>query len=92
MRRSKINAVVDVIALLVFVFSTFSGVVLWQVLPSGGGYRGGRSPTSLDFWGLARHDWMDIHNISSLMFVVLVVIHLILHWNWFKNLMKTLRE
>ena len=92
MRRSKINAVVDVIALLVFVFSTFSGVVIWQVLPSGSGYRGGRSPTSLDFLGFARHDWMDIHNISSLMFVVLVVIHLVLHWNWFKNLMKTLRE
>jgi len=37
---------------------------------------------------LARHSWMDVHIISSLIFVALVVIHLALHWHWIKNLPK----
>jgi hypothetical protein len=87
MKKIKLNALVDISAFFASLVSIFSGIVLWQVLPSGAGFRGGRGLlTDRFFLGLTRHDWIDVHNISSLIFVILVAYHLILHWNWIKNL------
>ncbi|RLI08379.1 hypothetical protein DRO42_06450 [Candidatus Bathyarchaeota archaeon] len=54
--RTRLNAIVNIVSLLVFLLSLVSGVVLWQVLPSGGGFQGGRGQIALSFWGLARHE------------------------------------
>jgi len=93
-KKIKLNAFVDVFSLFAFLVSSFSGVVLWQVLPRGEGFRGGRELFLADQFslGLARHEWENIHHISGLIFIVLILCHLILHWNWMKNLPKILRK
>jgi len=39
----------------------------------------------------SRKDWVQIHTVSSWIFIFLVGIHIILHWNWFKNLFKMIK-
>ena len=31
---------------------------------------------------LARHDWKDIHLWAGLAMIVILVVHLALHWQW----------
>ena len=63
-----------------------SGLVLYLVLPSGGG-RGGGSGAYL---GIARDQWLNLHNYTSLAFAALIIVHLILHWMYFRNIRKCL--
>jgi flagellar biosynthesis/type III secretory pathway M-ring protein FliF/YscJ len=57
---------------------------LYFVLPSGGGQGSGWS-TYLD---ITRTQWATMHNNSSLIFAALLIIHLILHWMFFRNIRK----
>jgi Domain of unknown function (DUF4405) len=84
MRRITVNALVDIGCLLTFIPSFVSGVVLFLFLPSGGG-RGGSWATYL---GIARDQWLTMHNYWSLVFSALIIIHLILHWMYFWNIRK----
>ncbi|MBN2096717.1 DUF4405 domain-containing protein [Candidatus Peregrinibacteria bacterium] len=72
--------IIDILAFAAFAVSLFSGFIMWLVLP----YRSGQS--GLTFWGWARHDWGDLHLYASLFFAVVVLIHLIVHWKWVKNI------
>ena len=84
MKRITINALVDIACLITFLPSLVSGLVLYFVLPSGGG-QGSRW---LLFLGIARDQWLTMHNNSSLVFAGLLIIHLILHWMFFRNIRK----
>ncbi|RPI37890.1 MAG: DUF4405 domain-containing protein [Methanoregulaceae archaeon] len=84
MRRITINAVIDIGCLITFVPSLVSGLVLFFVLPSGGG-RGGSHAVYL---GLFRDQWLNMHNYWSFAFSALIIIHLILHWMYFWNIRK----
>jgi len=84
MRRITINALVDIGCLIAFIPSLISGLVLYFVLPSGGG-RGSGWATYL---GIARNQWVTMHNNWSLIFSALLIIHLILHWMYFRNIRK----
>jgi len=88
MRRITINALIDTGCLITFIPSLISGLVLFFFLPSGGG-RGGSWATYL---GIARDQWLTMHNYWSLAFSALLIIHLILHWKFFRNISKTLRH
>ena len=70
-----------------------SGFVLWLALPGGGG-GGGRGPGGglgdLTFWGLSRHTWIDLHDWVAVALVVLVVIHVALHWKWLVRMARSL--
>lgn len=79
MKRMTINALVDIGCLLMFVPSLISGLVLYLVLPSGGGRGGGWAI----FFGIARNQWVVMHDNSSIVFAVLLIIHLLLHWKFF---------
>ncbi|MHC1630786.1 MAG: DUF4405 domain-containing protein [Methanotrichaceae archaeon] len=93
MNRVKLNLLFDILSFFAFLASTISGVVLWQVLPYGQGFRGGRGILAdQSFLGLARHDWLDIHDYSSWIFVALVAIHIALHWRWIKVQLKSIRK
>ncbi len=87
MRRITINALVDIGCLITFIPSFISGLVLFFFLPSGGG-RGGNWATYL---GLARDQWLNMHNYWSLAFSALLIIHLLLHWMYFRNIRKCLK-
>lgn len=87
MRRITINALVDIGCLIAFIPSLVSGLVLFFFLPSGVGRGGGHA-----VWlGLARDQWLNMHNYWSLGFSVLLIVHLLLHWMYFRNIGKCLK-
>lgn len=94
MRKSTRNYIVDLIIFLLALFEVVSGFVLWLVLPRGRGYMGGRGEelvTEVTFlW--SRDTWLDLHNWVAVALLVIVVIHLILHWRWIVHMTKTVRE
>lgn len=86
MKRITLNALIDIGCLITFIPSLISGMVLFLFLPSGGG-RGG----SLATWmGIARDQWLNMHNYSSLVFAALLIIHLLLHVKFFRNIRSCL--
>lgn len=91
--KKKINIFVNIANLFAGLVSLFSGIVVWIVLPCGQGFRGGRANLDINlFLGLEHHSWLSIHIIFSLIFVGLIIVHLILHWYWIKNLPKMIKE
>lgn len=56
-----------------------SGFVRWFILP-GSGRGGPRSQEAVFIF--TRHTWTDIHQWLAVAFVVLVVLHIYLHWSW----------
>jgi hypothetical protein len=84
MRKITINALVDIGCLVTLIPSLISGLVLLLVLPSGSG-RGAGSGVHL---GITRDMWLNIHNITSILFVALIIIHMALHWTYFRNIRK----
>lgn len=73
MKKSRYNFVVDTILALLFLTMVSTGILM-HLFPKGLG----RS-TAL---GLTRHEWGDIHLTVSLLFLVFILIHLVLHYNW----------
>ncbi|NYT05163.1 MAG: DUF4405 domain-containing protein [Methanomicrobiales archaeon] len=88
----KQNAIVDLCALCAFLPSLVSGLVLLVLLPSGG-YQGGRNPLYGEaVLGIARSDWVVLHNASSMVFAALVLLHILLHWRYFRNIPRCFRN
>jgi hypothetical protein len=84
MEKSKINYFIDLLMLISFVINSFTGLIIFFFLPTGirrGGYQ--------EFLGIIKQNWVDVHNWSGILFLLLVVIHLILHWNWIVSKTKS---
>jgi len=86
MKRVTINAIIDIGCLITFIPSIITGLVLYLVLPEGGG-RGSGGATYL---GIVRNQWVTMHNYTSLVFAALLIIHLLLHWKFFRNINRIL--
>jgi hypothetical protein len=54
-----------------------TGLLLAFRLPAGS--RGGKGLSAL---GLDRHEWGDVHTWIGYAFIVLILVHLLLHWRW----------
>jgi cytochrome b561 len=54
-----------------------TGLMLAFRLPPGS--RGGRGLSAL---GLDRHEWGDVHTWLGYVFIVLILLHLLVHWRW----------
>jgi hypothetical protein len=78
MKKGKYLFSLVTIMLLTGLAEAISGFILWFALPSGGGRRN----LALTYWGLTRHSWIDIHDWVAIALVVIVAIHLIIHWKW----------
>jgi hypothetical protein len=87
MKRVTLNAIIDIGCLITFIPSLISGLVLYLILPSGSG-RGGSWAAYL---GIARDQWVAMHNTTSLVFAALLILHLLLHLKFFWNIRKTLK-
>jgi len=85
-KRVTINALIDIGCLITFIPSIVTGLVLYLVLPEGGG-RGSGLATCL---GIARNQWVTMHNYTILVFAALLIIHLLLHWKFFRNINRIL--
>lgn len=75
MNRTIANIVIDLIAALLFLGMIATGYLLRFPLPPG-------SNKSHSLWGLSRHQWGDVHFWISLGLLVVMLVHLALHWNW----------
>lgn len=80
MKRTTTNELVDIGGLITFIPSLITGLVLYFVLPSGGG-RGNGLTTYL---GISRNQWVTLHDYTSFAFTALLIIHLLLHWKFFR--------
>lgn len=57
----------------------------------GQGRRGGRGLGRQTFLSRGRHDWGDVHSVIALSLLIVLAIHLLLHWNWIKCRIVDLR-
>jgi hypothetical protein len=87
MKRTVINTLVDIGCLATFILSLITGLVLYFFLPSGGG-RGGSWVTWME---ITRHDWVLWHDITSFAFAILLIIHMLLHWKFFRHIDRYLK-
>ncbi len=96
MKRSTLNFIVDLVSFLNLIGLAFTGIIIKFVLPPGTGGRGRQLHEGLgrehikNFWSMSRHEWGDIHFYLAVFFVVLMTVHIILHWNWIKSYFKSL--
>jgi len=77
MKRSTLNYLVELSALLILLGLVWTGLLMYRVLPPGS--RGGRG---LRLWGMDRHQFGDIHLYLAITLIVLLTLHVWLHWRW----------
>lgn len=91
MNKWKVCIIVDVLMLIVMAFIIGLGLLIkFVLLPGekvmeiyGANYK-------LTWLGYNRHDWGTIHLYLGICFMVLLIIHLALHWGTIKNLLRCL--
>ena len=79
MKKSKLITLIDISAFISFIFVISTGVLMRYVLPP-------RSGQSIEILGMSRHEWGDIHFYITFIFLVILSIHLILHWKFIRNI------
>lgn len=92
----RVNAAVDLLALIMLIPMAISGITLFKCWPTWpvhyAGYQGGANPGYVsECLGLTHTQWVMIHDISSAFFVLLVAVHLGLHWKFIRHIMKHTR-
>ncbi|MEI7997720.1 MAG: DUF4405 domain-containing protein [Methylococcaceae bacterium] len=75
MNRTIANVIIDIIAAFLFLGMIATGYLLRFPLPPG-------SNKALSLWGYTRHQWGNFHFWISLGLLIVLVVHLVLHWNW----------
>jgi len=84
--QTKNNWLVDSVLLVSALLASISGIY-FLYLPVGG-YQGGRNP----YYGIRilfeRHTWSDIHIWTGVLMIVVILIHIPLHWKWVNNMTK----
>jgi hypothetical protein len=75
MNRTIANIIIDIVAAFLFLSMIATGYILRFPLPPG-------SNKTLSLWGYTRHQWGDVHFWISMGLLVVLVVHLVLHWNW----------
>ena len=77
MNKNKLNYTIDFLLSVSFIVLAVSGLAIFFFLPSGvrqGGFQ--------EFLGIEKNVWTDVHNWSGIIFILLVLLHFILHWQW----------
>jgi hypothetical protein len=79
--RSSKLWIVNVTSFILFIILCSTGLLNWLVLPRGYQARG-------SFLVSLRHFFIAIHEWAALIFMVVVAIHIILHWPYIKSNLK----
>ncbi|MEN6443797.1 MAG: DUF4405 domain-containing protein [Methanoregula sp.] len=87
MKRITVNTIIDIGCLLTFIPSLITGLVLYLVLPSGGGRGNGWSL----YLGISRNQWVTLHDYTSFLFTALLIVHLLLHGKFFRHICRNLK-
>lgn len=70
--------VVNVASFILFSLLGATGLVNWLLLPRG--YRGGGG-----IWVSLRHALVEVHQWAALCFIVVLGVHILLHWNYVRK-------
>ncbi|GEM_PF-1929832 len=79
MKKVLTNYITDTVIFAVLASQVFTGIILHRFPPEMAG------ATVL---GLTRYTWGTLHWLVSLIFIVIVILHLLLHWGWIKTLTR----
>lgn len=74
MKRPTLNFIIDSAAFVSCLVLLSTGLIMYFILPPGSGH--------LEIWGMNRHGWGDIHFWAAVLFILMIGIHLVLHWKW----------
>ena len=85
MRKAKINYFIDLLLIIFFIINSITGLIIFFFLPSGV-----RQGSYQEFLGIIKQNWLNVHNWSGILIILMVAIHLILHWNWIVCMTKSL--
>jgi len=87
--KSKLNLIIDVIMLLLMMPITGIGFLMKYILVPGfeRNVLYGNN-VDLELWGQTRHQWGSIHLILSIIFLLLLVLHTILHWKMIVSIFR----
>ena len=90
---SKVRMLYAVVAasFVTFLVEAVSGFVLWLALPNGsGGGRGWGGGLGGESFIFDRHTWLAIHDWFAVILVVLVAVHVAMHWKWIVRTTRSL--
>ncbi len=91
MKKSKLNLVIDALLLLCLAAIAGIGLLIKYVLvPGYQRWEIYERNVSLFLCGLDRHQWGTIHFIIGLVFLALLVLHIILHWQMIVGIYRRL--
>lgn len=76
MSRTALNFLLDTAMLVVFLGLLWIAAVVHLVFPSGSDSEG------WSLWGWDRERWLGVHFQVLMVFTVMIVLHLMLHWTW----------
>jgi hypothetical protein len=75
--RTLIRRVLNLLLYLSFCMMTGTGLLMaFRLIP---GSKGGRGLTVL---GWTRHEWGDLHTWVAYVFIALIVLHMVINWEW----------
>ncbi|AKB80651.1 hypothetical protein MSBR3_0073 [Methanosarcina barkeri 3] len=81
--KAYLNFWIDLMAFLSFFICTVSGAALMRIehgaFHSSGYTRAGLLNDEL-FWGLQGYEWAHLHNLTGLILVALIIVHIAMHW------------
>lgn len=69
---------INIASFVLFSLLGATGLMNWLLLPRG--YRGGGG-----IWVLLRHALVEIHQWLALFFIVVIGVHILLHWNYVRK-------
>ncbi|MCK4725728.1 MAG: DUF4405 domain-containing protein [Anaerolineales bacterium] len=85
-KQTQENWMIDITLFISAVLASISGIY-FLYLPIGG-YQGGRNP----YYGIRilfeRHTWSEIHIWTGVLMIVVVLVHVPIHWDWIVNMTK----
>ncbi len=79
--RSSKLWIVNVISFILFIILGSTGLLNWLVLPRGYEARG-------SFLVSLRHFFIAFHEWAALVFMIVVAVHIVLHWPYVKSNLK----
>lgn len=100
-RKKCINYLLDIFLTSTIIITLISSYILWFVLPRGIGLHGvsycklegeGISGNYFTVLDLPRYIWIELHNWASVSLLLLVLFHIIIHWNWIIEITNRFRR
>ncbi len=85
MINPKTNYAVDFLMVISFIITSVTGLITFFFLPSG--IRQGSTQT---FLGIIKGTWSFIHDWNGIVFIALVILHFVLHWDWIVSITKSI--